>query len=1200
MSGQTFDPLTMPLDGIRLIQASAGTGKTFSLAGIYLRLIVEEQLSVREILVMTFTQAATKELRERIRRRLVAAARVAARPETVDRQNPEEVYADAVIGASAEDRSALARRLADAANAMDEATITTIHGFSHKASAENAFDSALPFDRGEQVDDRAVFTEALADYWRSRALGQNPEPGFQQLWPTPAALGLALKGMRDRPHARLAGPPPHEITTIARRAHALWTQSHAQFEREWRACWDDDALLRNKSLFKAIDAHDGIHGALDALRLAFAEGHPLPGLPKWVAELTDAGLQFKKKQLARGERLLGDPLAKLLRRLRPLVRLAMLREAHWQICAMAASRKRARRQFSFADMISALHTAIAAADTGPRLADALNTTWPWALVDEFQDTDPHQYEILRATYAGRPRGGMLLIGDPKQAIYGFRGGDVFAYLAAARDAGDRAYQLDTNFRSTQALLDGVEALFQTPSEDEFLVEGIGFHHVKAGRTAGRQLWLQGTPRSPLTLWHMTLDGTRKQDAEGACRAACVDEICKLLNPANRAAIRADAAATIDERALEPRDIAVLVNTNVQAADLQRALSRAGVAAVCINQQSVFESEEALELMHLLKAVADPTAEGTMRGALTTTLLGARLGDIVALSQDDIRWQAEIERFQQAYEVWNSRGVLAMLTPLIQQAAGRALSFFDGERRMSNYLQLAELLSEAESATFGMSGLLRWLHQKIIEAADGGAGDAEQLRLETDEALVRIVTVHRSKGLEYPVVFLPFAPWLGAMGKPAELPHAYHDDQGNALVDTVGSDASAARSVRESRAEALRVLYVALTRAEIACIFPWGVANGTADSALASLLHRDSVDTTMWYGSKSTGPLQPAAVRERLADIATRAPHAVAVVPMPEPAGPRERLATPGQTIAAARSDLPEVRPAWSSFSFSRLARHAGPGPEVQRAADETVDLETAPILTGTALPDLPGGTAFGSAVHALLETAQPQDWPAPGGRLPDARSAEVAAALQRFGIPLPAGAARTVLLARTADLVRGGLHTPLGSLGPLARLPTTARRVELEFVFRLRGAGLARVLECLNDFGYAPNLARDHQLEQLRGLMHGYIDLVAEKDGIFYVIDYKTNWLGPYAEHYHAAQMQDAVRHHHYDLQYLIYLTALHRFLMARLPDYDPHRHLGGAFYLFLRGMSPGAGGRGVYFDRPDPELIKALDQLFDRAVEAA
>ncbi|MBK1725487.1 UvrD-helicase domain-containing protein, partial [Halorhodospira neutriphila] len=890
---------SMPLDGLRLIEASAGTGKTFSLAGLYLRLLVERRLAVHQILVMTFTRAATQELRERIRTRLVEAARLAAEPQAWPAcQRPEERTAVALFEASPEGPAQLAERLRDAAARMDEATITTIHGFAQQAAAENAFDGGLPFDRGEQADDEPLFREAAADYWRSQVIGQPAAQAeaFRQLWDSPGALHETLRPVLAKPHAGLAGPPAGDIAERAERARALWREEGAELERLLLAAEAEGALLKGEGLDQDRRRHGGMAGLLGALAdglAGTAAGHA--ALPGWIADLaSDAGARrhLKKapaQQWCRPQEL---ALVQALAELQPLGRLAAIREALARVRAEALARKRERRQFSFADLIEGLHAAITAEPDGEHLAASLHETWPWALVDEFQDTDPLQYEILRRIYAGREGGGLLMIGDPKQAIYGFRGGDVFAYLKAAAAAHGR-YHLGTNFRATPELLRAVEAVFAAGGREAFLIPGIELHPVRAGRPAGDAALLRrpadggaAQPWPALTLWPLEgEDGAAlgKGEAEERLLEAAVAQIQHLLD-GSAVLRRQRGEGEAAERPVAPADIAVLVNTNSQASRVQAALSRRGVPAVCLHQDSVYASAEAQDVLRLLQAAAAPADEPAVRAALATALEGYRLGDLIALGEDEAAWQAVLERYQRAHERWRAAGVLALLEGAVQAAAPRLLGLEDGERRLTNYLQLAELLQEAEAETFGLDGLIRHLQGAIDEGGGAEAGEAEQLRLESDEALVRITTVHRVKGLQYPIVLVPFAPFLGTLGSPAQPPYVFHDGDGDAWLDYGAAADGPARAVREHKAEAVRLLYVALTRAEQACFASWGVATQAADSALAWLLHgRDGASAEAWLGHKRPPAwLEPATVRARLGEIAAAAPQAVAVEPPPRP------------------------------------------------------------------------------------------------------------------------------------------------------------------------------------------------------------------------------------------------------------------------------------------------------------------------------
>jgi len=1209
MNREPFDLLDFPLDGLRLIEASAGTGKTFSLAGLYLRLLVEKRLDVRDILVMTFTRAATQELRERIRVRLGTAALIAADPANAVPGNKDHDIALAIIDKAAnhEPRSRIARRLRDAAARMDDATISTIHAFAQQAAQENAFDSGLPFDRGIQVDDAGVQHEAITDYWRSQVFGQSRAQAnaFLELWRSPEKLKKDLGPVLNKPHLELWDPNGGQLAVLTATARKLWSKQKQDLEILLSQAMENDALLKAERLYKTIVAVGGVAEFLATLEAGLAgTASGYPALPAWLADLAtveDIGNHFKKNKKSAIYKPQDPALLMAMASLTPVARIAATRAALTAVRSNIRARKRAARQFSFADMIESLHEAITDPDRGEALAAALHRNWPYALVDEFQDTDPLQYEILRAIYRRRASGALVMIGDPKQAIYAFRGGDVFAYLQAAHDA-DGCYDLDTNYRSTQGVLNGIESLFlgatgQT-QHGPFLIPQISFQPVKCGRSPGDRVLLQnGSPIPSITTWMVEESGLTAEQGRQRLLDATVSEICSLLEPDTGARVqRADGT----QAPARPGDIAVLVNSNREAASLQRSLARHGIAAVCLHRDSVFGSEEAKDLLLVLRA-ADSTARlPAIRAALRGPLLGLRMADLLALAEDEAAWQQWITRFQAAHEDWRARGVLALLEPMLQAAAPRLLALDDGERRMTNYLQLGELLAEAETETFGSTGLIRWLAEQIDDPKGEAISDARQLRLESEDALVRIATIHKVKGLQYPIVFVPFTPSLGA--KSLASPWVFHDHSSRAWADFgLHGDAKKSWAMQEARAESLRLLYVALTRAEQACYIGWGAIKSAQNSALAWLLHsEDGVDPGMIAGPTAALPdwFGTACVNTRLADFAERAAGAVRIAPLPAPLAPTYRALAGPAPDGNAREDLPARRPDWSVFSFSRLVAGGKQRLPTTGVDDESRDPipETQPASGGVsiAMRGIPlRGATFGVAVHQILEAIDPSTWPEAGAAT---EKQLIARHLRNAGVPLGEDDARDALLDAVSDMISHTVHTPLPQIGPLASVPADRRLVEMEFFLRLGGERSGVLLDHMATHGYGLGLPHERRQQALNGLMQGFVDLTVEADGRYWIIDYKTNDLGTRVEDYSPDALLQAVRHGHYDLQYLIYLVALHRHLQRTLPTYDPDRHLGGAQYLFLRGMNGTHADTGVFIDRPPAGFILTLDGLFSRA----
>ena len=1207
---QPFDAFNMPLGGLRMIEASAGTGKTFGLASLYLRLIVEKGLKVSQVLTVTFTHAAAEELRSRIRRRIVQASRIALDPDCVQQDSEEGRFAKGVIeracAQGGQERGALAHRLLREAQRMNEATITTIHGFALRAALECAFENCIPFDRGKQADNRDTFREVIADYWRSKAFSAD-EPAvktFLSLWGTPEALFGALEPALYRPCAKLLGPSYEEVATLAGKARSLWPSEGMALKEALLSLEAEGGFWSGRKLEKDVQLAGGVEPLFDALGSALHGGFEgIPALPCWVFSLAPEkiGKQVKKGSIAKLHAHEG--FVRNIIELARLSKIGMLRFILGRVKDMAHERKRERRLFSYDDMILDLHRA-ACSDDGS-LARKLHKVWPWALVDEFQDTDPFQYEILKRVYADGDFGGLIMVGDPKQAIFAFRGADVFAYLKAAEDAEER-FSMQKNFRSTPGVLKAIASLFGS-SKDPFVIKGVEYRKIEpALKNAQASVLFKGKPLAPMTIWTLFPEEGRqlltKPAATQKAMEATTRTILELLHPESRASYTKD-GASYDP--LKASDIAVIVPTNKDASGIQAELSRHGIPAVCLHEKSVWETEHAAHVLSLLHAAQDPGNERLVRGALTTDLarsvVMARLKKgpldlegldgacgtqlLARLGHDEGLMQKVLEVFQRAYDGWSRYGVLKMLEDFLKDAASGVLSRYDGERRMANYLQIAELLAEAELRTFGMAGLTRWLEKEIRNAAQN-KGPA-QLRVESDENAVHVSTVHKAKGLEYPVVFLPLAMLFGTQGKPENSPYFYHDEDGQAWVD-YGADPdnpSKKRAMNERQAEGVRLLYVALTRAKVAVFLAHGAVNTAKNGALFRLL------------SPNSGEPTPEAVRQSLEPLEENT--SIAIEELPEPKGD-VRLpppcATPGE---AARTDFPDPRPPWGVSSFTGLTHgqtgmleEAGGEDEPSGAPEDGVPQEEA--LTPAKEAErcaLPKGPGFGRAFHAVLQMADVAAWPKPGECPAEQLVARVERVFSKEGVGLGENdTEKRAKLMAIVDMVCRTLHTPLpGIKRPLSAIQQEFRVAEMKFFFPLGGGRLEEVLKLLQEEGYGRGLSLDADGGGvLRGMMTGAIDLTFEHEGRFSIVDFKTNVLAGYGK----KDLQAAIRASHYDLQFLIYIVALHRYLGLRLRGYTPEKNLGDAYYLFVRGMGNGQD-QGVYFHRTDPGVIRRLDSLF-------
>ncbi len=1247
MSDMSRDPfLALELDGVRLIEASAGTGKTFTLATLVTRLVIECGLRVGQILAVTFTEAATQELRERLRVRLALAARLAAEaplPEGMEHDTAdvgaEVVLTRALIHAQRrrEAPAALHHRLQRAAREIDLAAVFTIHGFCARVLREHALQTGQSFIAREMIgSDRQLRDEVAADLWRS--LGTSPLTAqlLQAQWRDPNALAADLGALLRAPV--LLPPPAAEtddplpaLQTAAAALRATFA-AHGDSARAQLDAAIAAKVLNGNSYKAALPAE-----LWAAIATWQAIGDDAGTIDPRVDRLTPSCLTLRTNK----GKDAGTPSSPLFDAVAAYVEALALRE-QWlaaagiallhRVRAEAAGRlhalKRVRRVQTYDDLIDGVFNALNG-KYGDALAALLRTQYPVALVDEFQDTDPRQWAIFERVFGARddvradplkhgveglagaqdngvPPRFLALIGDPKQAIYRFRGGDVHTYLAAARRA-EPAPTLAHNFRSRPGVLRAIAALYARAGGDAFVDERIRFHEVEAGGRVGDGDFLRaGKPAVALTVRVLPppRDDRRNpfwsaSESHALAASACVAEIHALLSDA-----RAD-RAMIDGCRVQPGDIAVLVRKHAEAAQMQAALTAAGIPAVAAGRQSLFATGEAGELLALLEALLHPGDDGRLRAALATMLVGVGAVEISRFDADEPSLRGWQLRAMVWRERWQRHGPLALVSDLCARHAPRLLGLDDGERRLTNLLQLGEALQDADARVLGPQGVVDWLRARIRTADD--ADDSQQLRLESDARRVQIVTLHKSKGLEFPLVFLPF---VGIGRKPRSSHHCEYQsvdpvEHGGGRVlqfktDTVADgalpwDDAYNAAVREERAEDARLLYVGLTRARHALWLATGPLYLAGGTPLAVMLGEAASLRTLSEG-----------------DIAIDAGVLPPLRPTPLPAASTSALPPPRHARRTLARD-------WWVYSFTQLTKEATgvdsapPTPRsdgIERGADDEPEAPLAAVEAhGGAGDPRFSGSRFGNVLHTALEHVDFAAWrewrnDAP----PEGQDAPLRAALRGEGY---ADADLDYGVAALTTLVGHTLTVVLPEGARLCDVPAHARRTEMEFHFAMQPTSVDAVLATL----HAHSVLRERQAFGLRrtleGLMTGKIDLVychggGRADGghdpgdnarghvdsspaRYYLLDYKSNRLPAYD----AASIERAMADSEYTLQALIYTLALHRWLRFRLGDaYDYERDFGGVRYVFCRGLDAG-DATAVYAQQPPVALIDALDALF-------
>ena len=1203
----TATPLEWPLEGTHRIEASAGTGKTFALALLHTRLVVERELSVRKILAVTYTIAATQELRERLRTQLLRAASLATLDAAELRKHGESDDGSVAITAAVLERRlrveparSLAARLRRAIGEIDLAPIHTIHAFCQRVLADHALASGEPLVATEFVNsERALHTEIAYDVWRRYTRDPIIAARLESLWKSPEQLARDLRQLLVVGELLPARVPSDAVAlasleaAIEKTAVALretWLRDGAAARRLIEAARSGGVLNKNSPSERALEA-------TWSFLASFAEGTvPNDDVRKTLDCLTPSGIDGKvNKKFWRAPRPkspLFDAIDAYLGARRAAARPSaearanLLHDVRDTALARMAAIKRERGLVGFDDLVERVHAALSSVHGG-RLARDLRRACPAALVDEFQDTDAKQWDVFRRIYVEPDetvRPALFLIGDPKQAIYRFRGGDVHTYHAAAASV-ESTQTLDRNFRSRPRMIEAVAAVFAEGGEHPFADGETRYPRVLPGGKVADADLTDGKRAAPalhlLNLSRGNLDApagaTMKIDAARARAAmAAASEIQALLNERPLYVQRNGRTVRV-----EPGDIAVLANRNEEAARMQRELAARGIASVTALRESVFSTAEATEILWILEALLAIGDESRMRAALATVLIGVDALAIDALSREESEHRRWLDEFQAWRQRWLRFGALSFLRELVARASPRLLKLADGERRLGNYLQVAEEVQAARAHVLGETGEADWLARRIAEA--DYLDETQQLRLESDAKRVRIMTLHKAKGLEFDLVFLPFAGL--ATAEPAwsglRLIADRVDDKRvlRACIEGLDDDAYAEAVEREKRellAEQLRLLYVGLTRARHAA---W---------LYATSLFREKPVLSWLLNGGTEGKIPgfpPDAIDAAFARLEKAAPRAIVCDPFPDLVTRALPLPADDPHRGSVREARRVLRRDWWVHSFSQLAREdavAVDAIDEQGAEDEPANIDP---IEATLSPYI--GARFGNALHAALETIDFARWRDWRGDLPPAGEHE---ALERalgangyIGDEIAGG------MRPLAALVRDTVNVRLPEGARLADLPHEDRRAELEFHFAFDAVRVDRLVDLLHRHGITPLRDRFGLRERLEGLMTGRIDLVYGHAGRVYLLDYKSNRLADYSPEAVARAMRDS----EYDLQYMIYALALHRWLKFRSAAYEYDAHFGGVRYLFCRGLDPTrADSPGVFAARPSRDFIEALDAL--------
>jgi len=1173
--------LDLDLDGIKLIEASAGTGKTHTIADLYLRHILAGR-QTSQILIVTYTNAATEELRGRIRKRLYDALNLFEQASA----GKDELFQ--LLLQQRQDLDATTRkiqlgRLQLAIRSMDEASISTIHSFCQRSLQENALSGNQLFDSELLTNDDHLWEAAIKDWWRRQTY--TPDNATWQLihrqLPDLNSLITTLLELRNKPAAKLLPADQEGIAGLLKQARHITSSLHQLAPLWWQHQSDIIRVLSNsKVLSRAVklpyhpqrvdaflEAADKFFNAVEVVS-AFENFEYLGS--EWLEQNSKPSKKGQDPELEHEFFQAINPIAKSWQALANAIAPQLLADAYHAASRQVLGKKREIAALAFQDQLALLLQALESS-SGASLAKRLRQQYPVAMIDEFQDTDTIQYQIFKVIYMSAETVSLTLIGDPKQAIYSFRGGDIFTYMQARQLPGVELFGLQTNWRSQPNLVQAINTLFSHRPDAFVYRDSIPFSTVSSvTQNEDHELRLQGQAATAMTLWQLPVDERNdsysREDMRELINHAVVTEIADLLEKSDRQ------AATIAGRAVQSGDIAILVRQASEGQALSRALHQHGIRTVTIGRDSVFKSEEARGLYDLLLAISQYRNPAVASRSLASSLLNLDYRQIAAVIDDDTAWQRWVDGLDELQQLWERHGFIAMFHSMLHKFAitSHLTRQDSNERRITNLLQLAELLQQQSSITGAMVPLLSW----FVEQFDEDGNEDAELRLEDDEALVKIITIHKSKGLQYPIVFVPFL-WSCRQVDRAKAVY-FHDAELTPCVDLGSAEFEQHWLIAEKErlAEDVRLLYVALTRARSRVYLAWGKAGSPAKpgyanrTALAYLLHSQQTPQDLEITVPDGFPADMDLATD-LQSLVESSAASIELLPLPQDDlssvfRPRGLKLPAAQLATFSRPYTPQ----WRINSFTALTRGIH-----QPATIGNLVSEGDPIL------DFPAGSHVGLLIHSLLENIDfQQDIEQQCGQL-------LPRFLPRAGIPVEY---ETTLTSWLTQIV----STPLnGAAMALNEISNRQRLNELDFDFALDHLDIDALNQFLQSLSPLPLQAVSSP--EFGGLITGVIDLVFEYQGRYYLADYKSNLLGSSLQDYRPENLQQAMLGRRYDLQALLYAVALHRLLAVRLPDYTYARHFGGCYYLFLRAMRPQHGNRfGVHFDRPEPKTIQRLDQL--------
>jgi exodeoxyribonuclease V beta subunit len=1165
-----FNVIESPLSGTNLIEASAGTGKTYAISIIFLRLIVENNFRIEDILVVTFTIPATMELRMRIRDRLRDAVSVIEGEEIADKTV-------SLLMSRYIDDGVVKQKILTALKSFDQASVYTIHSFCQQMLVDNAFESGSLFS-SEIVNDNALIEQGVADLCRLTLYNASPSlVSYFMDNCSPAELLELYKKRPLSPDLRLEPEDSDADLESFEKYHKLVADLYSKLSAAWSREETSvrEIIFREKFLSGSKYRNDSKEALFEEMNKYITGENPFVIFEKFnyftsdkIRDSLNKGCEYPESEVFEISGRLSNAYEEYSECGSSLL-ISIKKRLFDVIDELVLTSKNVNGRRSFDDLIKDAYRGLNGI-SGKILGDKVRGRYLAALIDEFQDTDNLQFDIFSRLF-NNDKTILFLIGDPKQAIYRFRGADIFSYIKASQLMKNR-YTLARNWRSRHELIECVNHVFGRCG-NPFIFSQIEFHPVRPGEeNQGENFTEDGERVPPFDIWLADEESGTGNDAVLEKISA---EISLLINR------ESDNPYRIGERRINPGDIAVLVRTGRQGTEVRDAFTRYHIPSVSRGMDNVFNTEEALALYFIVSAIAEPSSYNMVKAAASTIAMGGSAGVLYGFRQETDSGADTLDRLTSRFydyrELWASRGFLNMITDFLEgeSVPSRLFALNGGERMITNINHIAEILHDTEHKNaFTPKELVTWFGNTISSPPDD---DEYSMRLERDDDAVNIITMHACKGLEFPVVYCPF---LGHSGDGRAEYVIYHDPADNnrpvMCLDKNVSEEVKEIKVAEDLAENVRLLYVALTRAKSACRVMLNPNRNFSRSAAFHIFVKDPGYESVKFSREI--------LVSSINDLTEKSGGEISFTEGTVPAGKAYIAEKHSAGEIRVREFTGEVKDCWKTHSYSAIALRFASHVKLDEKdflSEYHVKQERGEGIFGFA-----SGARAGLCIHEIFEKT---DFTVTDQNLITSICGEI---LEKYRYDASSGIHLSDMFFNVVNSVldeQSGLK--------LAAIDESSRLSELEFNFPMEYFDSVKFRNVFKGAGiYCDKIYRrlidDHS--EPGGMMKGFIDLIFVHQGKYYIADWKSNHLGSTYADYSQEKITDEMEKHNYFLQYYIYSAALNRYLKQRLgSSYSFEKHFGGVYYFFVRGMNPQKGGTGIFRDRPEKCVIEKLDQYF-------